>query len=326
MSFLGRRDDVGLTKEAVRLTGETTAANWIPYMDFNLQEKREYFIDDSAFGRREGVLQTGITQKMVEGDWEMVLDPDIAGFPLFYLFGTDTPTTASGATTHVLSVNQSSQLPTFSAFYERAALSWMRAVGVTVNEVEIGMEVGSNAGTLKASLMAISEATTTSQTPSYTKPTRTLLAQHAVMRYASAVAGLAAGTAYGIRSFKINVKNNAEYNWILGTVVPNDIFSKKFEVECEFTAVMSTAAFDTFSRAGTQQAVQFDIINTGAANIGASVLKPRISFEIPPSRWEVTYSISKDDITTFDCVGQIEYSVSDGFIIRPTIVNAIATY
>lgn len=326
MSHLGRIQDLGLTKETTRLTGESSAAKFLTYQNFDLQESIEHFVNDSAFGRREGVLSSNIAQKMVEGNLEVLLDADTIGDLFFYHFGSVSSNTALGATTHVFSTLQNTQLPTFSAFYERATLGWMRAVGVTINELEISLEVGADAGIAKATLMGISEATVSSQTPSYSQPANILLPRHATMKYASTVAGLSGGTAYAIKSFKVNSKNNSEYYWSLGDVNPNNTFSRKYEAEVEFTAVMSTAAFDGFARAGTNQGLLFSMVNDQSAVIGTSALKPTVNIEVAPAKPKVTYSTSKDDIVTFDCVMQTQYSISDGFMIRPTVINAVSSY
>lgn len=326
MSNLTRTQDLGIAKEGTRLTGESTAAKFLTYTDFNLQEKPEYFKNNSAFGRRESNLSVNLAQKVVEGDLEAVLDMDTIGDYLFYATGSVSSNTVDGATTHVFSTLQNTELPTFSGFYERGNASWLRSVGTCINELEISAEVGTDASMVKASLMAISEASVASQTPSYTKPTNVINSRHVTMGYADNIAGLSSATDYAIKSVKVVLKNNGEYDWKLGSVNPANAFARKFEAEVEFTAVMSNADFDGFARNGTSKALQILFLNDQAANIGSSSNKPQLKIEVAPCKPVITYQLGIDDIITFDCVMQCEYSVTDGFIVRPTLINETASY
>jgi hypothetical protein len=326
MPFLGRRDDVGIAKETTRLTSAGGASKYFPYTDFDIQKKYDFFKDDSASGRREMLLDTNIAQEWCEGSIDGKLDPDTIGDFLFYFFGGDTPVTNLGATTHVFSVAQTGQLPTFTTFYENSAMSWLKCTGTTINELEISMDVGNDAGKYSAKTIGISETTSTVQTPSYTKPNKILLPRHATAKFASTVAGLSAGTSIDIKSFKVSLKNNAEINFDQGSVFGNDVYAKNFEGEVSISGVVKTTVFDALYRAGTPTALLIDVQNTQAPNLGTSTLKPALKIEIPPSLLDVTYKKDINGITTFDATLPLEFSVVDAFVIRATVQNTIATY
>jgi hypothetical protein len=326
MSFHGRRDDVGIKKDAVRLTAETTAAKWLPYTSFDLQKKYEFFKDDSAFGRREALLDTTIAKEWVEGGMEGKLDPETFGDILFYFFGTDTPVTALGATTHVFSVNQTSLLPTFTAFYENSAMGWLCSRATTISELEISAEEGSDAVKWSTKMLGLAENAPSSQTPAYTEPTKILLPKHPIAKFAPLVVGLNAGTVLDLKSFKLSMKNNSEVNFDLGSQLGTDIYSKNVEGELSITCVVKTSTFDALFRAGTAQALQIFIENTQAAVLGTSALKPALKIEVPPSLIDITYKKDINGITTFDATIPLEYSFTNSFAVRVSLQNLVATY
>jgi Phage tail tube protein len=326
MSFLGRRDDLGITKESTRLTAQTSATKFLPYVSLDIQKKYEFFKDDSAFGRRENLLDTAIAKEWAEGSIDLKLDPDTVGDMLFYFCGVDTPVTNLGATTHVYSIGQTAQLPTFSTFYENSAMGWLRTRGSTINEIEISIEEGNDSGKVSSKIIAIAEDVPAGQSASYTKPTRILLPKHPIAKFAPTVAGLNSGTQLDIKSFKFSGKNNAEVNFDLGSQYGSDIYSKNFEGEVSFTAVCKTSVFDALFRAGVPQAFLVDIQNTQAPVLGTSTLKPAIKFEIPPSLIDISYKKDINGITTFDATIPLEYSITDSFAIRITVQNTISAY
>ena len=326
MSLLGRRVDVGLAKEASRLTAETTPVVWLPKVSFDLQRKNEYFEDTSSFGRVEELLNADIAQSWAEGSIEGMLDADTIGYPLFHTFGSVNSVTTSGATTHTFDIAQTETLPTATYFYELAQVGWLRSVGVAHKDLEISIETMGAGGKYKSSLVAIKEETVSTQTPSYTKPTRFFIGKHTTAKIAANTAGLSGASNVGIKKATIKVNRNSEVDFDLGSQTGVEVYSKQASCEVTLTATMKTTAFDTLFRNGTKNAIQINLENTNAADLGGSGLKPKLTITLAPSLFDITYSRGNNDITTFDATIKGEYSIADSYMIRAILINTISSY
>jgi hypothetical protein len=324
MPNLGRQTDVLIKREVTRNTSETIGAKSIPWQDFDMNINNDEISEDSSLGLLDEVLFTDIQKASVEGKIKMLLDTDLIIDFLHYFFGQSTPTTALGATTWDLTLANNVQPPSFTVFADKADVGWKKAHGCAIKEIQIKAQAGGDAS-MEVNFVGINETAATSQTPSYTKPTRYMLGRYVKIGYAANLAGLSSATYFDAEEVTIKISRKTEEDFGLGALNPVDIFNGGFKVEVQFSAKVKAAIasyFDAAHSAGTKQAIRIEMVNTNAANIGSSSLKPTIRFDLPIGRFNVMTKISKTDLTKFDIDYIPEISITDGFTAKATVINA----
>ena len=308
------------------MTAETTGFVFIPQTSIDLQMKNDYFRDESGLGNPTKLIGGVIAKQWAEGKIEGKLDVDVIGYWIKALFGTDTPVTTLGATTHTFSVNNTVQLPLYTINVQRGTeLGYIRTVGTGIKSLNIKAESGGEAS-YSADFIAIKQETGTTVSASYTQPTRYLIGRHVTAKSATTVAGLSGGTAFNVRSVEFNINRNTDVDWALGSVNPIDILAKEFETEIKFTATLSSANFQAQFGAGTKTAFEFAIENQAAGVLGTSTLYPKLTITSAPSLVDISYKFDNGDVVTFDATVNCEFSVSDSFEFRPVLQNITATY
>lgn len=70
MKFLGRFTDIGIAKEAVRGTAETTASFYLPKVSLSCDDGIEQVKDESSLGVIEDSPNAAITGKFASGEIE----------------------------------------------------------------------------------------------------------------------------------------------------------------------------------------------------------------------------------------------------------------
>jgi hypothetical protein len=327
MPKIQRNGYVGWKKEGTRNTVEATASTvYLPFTDFDPVLKNEYYKDESAFNKRQSLLGQAISGQSVEGKMGGLADPDYVGYLLMGLYGSCTSVQdgTTGAYEHTFAVLQNTELPTHTLQYERSDEGIYQSRGVQVDGMEFDFS-SKEVGKYSADLKGLEEAAGTSQTVAYAKPTRVLQGKNVTAKYATTVSGLSSGTAFNISNVKVSPKNNLEYDWVLGSLSPADLYAKNFEAEISFTGLVSSTAFYTIFKAGTKTA--FDITALGTTLLGTSTTHyPMINFTVAPSVVDISWSQSLNDLVKFDAKISCEWSATDGFNLRAKIRNAIASY
>jgi hypothetical protein len=302
MPKLGRQDNFGYAKETTRLTPATTATNWFPYTSLDLQPVNEYFEDNSAIGTRVSLIGQELAAQSVEGSIEGKIDLDTVGYYLFHTLGAVTSVSALGATTHTFPGTagfNNIQIPSFTAFYQRSDIGWLKANSCIIKDFEITASTGTDAN-IKASVIGISEGAATSQSPAYTDVVNYIFGRFAGLKFATTYAGLSAGTVLDTKSVTVKINNNSDYDWALGSLNPVDVLAKQLEFELSFSAMVKTTNFDAQFKNGTKLAFRVDFTNPSAPVIGTSLLKPLLRFDTAPSIVDISYSRDIDDFTMFD--------------------------
>jgi len=188
-------------------------------------------------------------------------------------------------------------------------------------------EAGGDAS-YSATIVGLVEQVATTQTPSYTKPTNYLYGKYIKVGYAANVAGLSSPTFFDAESINIKINNNSKEDMALGSITPVDVFAQQYTVEAGFSAKVKFAisnTFDNFHKAGNKNAWLVTMVNSNAAVIGTSALKPTINFTIANARLSVDYKTDRDNLVKFDCKLMPEFSVSDGYTIAAQIINSKPT-
>jgi hypothetical protein len=84
---MGRLVQVGVAKETTRGTAISSAAYWNPWTDLQLDEKKEFAVDDQSYGIIEDSTQLSEVKKWSEGSLSGNVHDKSIGLILYAMFG-----------------------------------------------------------------------------------------------------------------------------------------------------------------------------------------------------------------------------------------------
>lgn len=241
--FIGKLADIGIAKEAVRGTVETTASFWLPKLSLSLDDEIEQVVDESSVGVIEDAIDAKVVGKRAIGEIEGNIGDKSFGLILLSTFGAVNTTgpTETSVYTHAYSPLQSAQHPSLTFFLDDPNQDYKYALGVT-DSLEIEATIGKYA-TWKKSFRSKAGATAT-LTPSYTAENY-FLPQHISLSYAANLAGLSSPTTVDVRSVKLKISKNPEDDYKLGSLDQADILNKEMSVEGSIELVFNDNTFKT---------------------------------------------------------------------------------
>lgn len=320
--FIGALANVGVAKEAVRGTAETSATFWIPKMTLSVDDIIEQVVDENTIGVIEDSVDAKITHKVAEGEIEGKITDKTIGLLLYSLLGSKAvsgPT--DSAYTHTFTVSQSAQHQSLTLFQDDPNQDYKYALAM-ITKMEIMLELGKFA-TFKAGFRAKSGATAT-LTPSYSAE-NTFLPQHGVIKVATTQSGLTAASALNLRSAKFSVDTNVEDDNAIGSVSPVDILNKQVMCEGELEIVFNDETFKTDMLADTAKALRIEVNNTDAL-IGASST-PKLTFDFHSVKFsEFKRNYGNGDIVTASVKFKAFYKIADSKMLTFSLINAQASY
>jgi len=319
---IGRKFSVGLGKETTRGTA-VAAAYWIPKMDFSLDDKINYAVDDSSIGVIEDSISQDITGKYSEGSIGGRVYDKSFGLILLGVFGVETSSTQVGGETlvydHLFNVLESAshQSLTISAADPNGG-SGLKYSLAMFDTFELSYEVGKYL-TYKTSFRANTNASS-SVTASFTAENG-FRPQDGIIKVASALAGLDAASAISIKKGTLTIKKNIEDDFIIGSVAAADRLNKAFMVEGTIEALYDSRTFtDTNMLADLAQALRIQFINTSVTLGSAS--SPQITFDMGKVKFqEVSKKIANNDLIMQTVKFKAFYSMADSMMIKATLRN-----
>lgn len=321
--FIGRTADIGITKEAVRGTAETTPTFWLPKLSLTLDDGIEQAIDESSVGVIEDSTDAIVVGKYAEGEIEgNILD---ASFGLILLNALGSVSTAGPAETtvytHTFTVNQSAQHQALTLFLDDGVQDYAFPLAM-LESLNIDVSLGQFAKFTASFRSKVGETDTLS--PSYSAENH-FLPQHGSLKIASAVSGLSGASALDIRSVQLNINKNLEDDRKIGSLNQDDILNKQFSVEGQVEVVFDAETFKTQMLADTAQAVRIDLTNSDVT-IG-STLNPKLTIDLSKvkfSKFEKNYS--NNDIVVATATFKAHYKTSESDMIEIALVNETASY
>lgn len=320
--FIGALANIGLAKEAVRGTAETSASFWFPKMSLKVDDVIEQAVDESTIGVIEDATDAKTTLKASEIEFEGKIGDKSIGLLLYSLFGAKAvsgPT--DSAYTHTFTIAQSAQHQSLTVFQDDPNQDYKYANGM-VKKFEMMVELGKFIS-YKVGLRAKVGATA-SLTPSYSAE-NAFLPQHGIIKTATTQAGLSAGTTIVLRAVKIAFESNVEDDNAIGSISPVDILNKQFSAEGELEIVFNDETFKTQMLADTAQALRIQLNNSDVL-IGATST-PVLTFDFHSVKYsEFQRNYSTGDITTATVKFKAFYKLADSKMITATLVNAQTSY
>ena len=324
MSYqIGRKFSIGIGKESVRGTA-VSASFWLPKMSISVDDKINVAIDDSSVGVIEDSQGQDIVGTYAEGSIEGRVNDTALGLLLLATLGTETSQAAHSGETivydHIFNVNESAQHPclTFVASGPNESTGVAYALGM-IDTFEFNMEIGKYA-MYKVGFRANKNASV-SASPSFSATENVFLPQHGVVKFASALAGLAAASAITLRKVSMSIKKNIEDDMTIGSLAATDRPNKQFAIEGTVELVYQDRSYiDTIMLGDLQKAMRISAVNT-AVTIG-SAANPAIQFDLAKVKLtEVARKIENNGLVIQTLKYNAFYSMADAKMITATLVN-----
>ena len=324
---IAKQISLGIARETTRGTSPGSATFWLPWMEFNLDEKKDFVEDVASIGMIEDAQNAAIAKATAEGSLKGLVSDKTFPLLLYSILGTlntaaNTP--ESGVSTHTVTVAQNAQHPTLSYYLDDPVTpqDYTFPNGV-LTSLELKYERGSyiqfSAG-LKAKKGATATFTPTSNTENR------FIHKHVTFKLAANLAGLAGASAMNIMSLSLKIDPHIEEDLALGSVDPVDFLNKELSIEGTLEAVWNTEAdYKTQFLAGTTKAMRIDLKNTDVT-IGTTT-NPQITIDLAKVTFkELGKAYKAGDVITQALSFKAYYSTPDAKMVTVAAVNTQASY
>lgn len=321
--ILGRRISLGIAKEAVRGTAETAATFYLLLLSKSYDEKIEQVVDESSIAVIEDSVDAKIVKKFAAGDFECNIGDKSFGLLLLSLLGTvSSAVKETTAYNHTFSIAQSAQHQALTIFVDDPNVQDYKYPLGMVESLEINLETGKFA-TFKIGVRSKKGATAT-LTPSYTAENN-FLAQHAVFKIATNLAGLTAASAISIKKITLKFSPKLEDDVVLGSVEPADFNNTEFSVDGSVELTYDDATFITALTEDTAKAMRVDMINSDVT-IGATS-NPELKIDLAKVKFqEVARKMDNKNIITQALKFKAFYSMTDSQLLSIILTNLQTAY
>jgi len=319
--FIGRRVNVGIGLESTRGTG-VAATYALP--------KTNYTFNDKANKARSGeslcVISGEGNQAIVTGRFsEGVIEGELnaKSFPCIMRCALGAVSTAAAGTgyKHTFTVLESNQHPTLSVHLDDVIGDTIFE-GCMVDTLEITVvpdDIVKYSLTLKGKKGQSSTYTAT-QVVDYKFVGRDL-----VLKVGAATTDLAAATAISVKELKLTISKNTDYDWVLGTLEPEDVLNKQISIQGSLTLNYEDRTWRDYMLDGSTKAVGIKLEQTrddaGDQNPTFYIEFPKVDF----SEWES--AMGNDDIVSQTINFTALYNTTTSKLVSDAyIINDIATY
>jgi len=328
MKGIGKLLQIGIAKEAVRGTAETSATYWLQTDEFDVQEKDERILNEQTLGVIEASQGESIVKQWAEVTYKAPIGDKHFALILLAALGSlstgDNADSDASIKDHTITIAQSAQHQSLTVFKNDPlyASDYKHALSC-ISSLEINYEQGKYLE-YTATFMAKKGAGATI-TVSNTTENR-FLPQHVVFKIAATQADLGAASATVIKSLKLKIEPNLEADTSLGSVAPTDFVNKQIAISGELEAIYSDeATFKTLALAGTEKALRLDMINTDVT-IG-SAANPKVRIDLHKAVFKEHASPAKlHDLMIENVQFTAHYNVTDSKMITALVTNAVASY
>lgn len=258
---VGRKGFLGVAKETTPGAG-LAATDWAPFIQNTLHGVQQPIPDESARGVRDKNYGSVIGKEFSEGDVEFNLDYSMAGYFLSAAYGTSTPVTSNGVTTHTLSRNNSNQPYSLTLTNDRVVdRQYYR--GCVVDKLEL--KVADAFATAKASIKGFFPRTTASGVAVTASGNLATWANYNV--YFGTTPSVALTNApTRMSDYSLVIENQADTTWRSGSNEPITIDVKEFLVSGNYTLFFeNTTDRDAYYNL-TKQAMAVQFLGNGIGN------------------------------------------------------------
>jgi hypothetical protein len=320
--FLGRRVPAGVALEATRGVG-VAPAYVLGKTNYSLDDKANKARSGEGFGSISGEGTTSIVVgKFSEGEIEFELGCKVLPVILSAVFGgASVPTAAGSGYKHTLALAENNQHKTLSITLDDPNGDVMfKGCMVDTFEVVVGVEE-----IVKATLGLKGKASVDSVYSSSLACDYKWVGRDLEFKVAATTAGLAAASAVSLKELTLTVNKNTDYNWVLGTIEPEDINNKQITIQGALTLNYEDRVWRDYMLNGDFKAVSIKLYQTRNA-VGDQY--PTFYLELPKvdfSEWESQRD--NDEIVTQTINFTALYDCTSGKLISDCyVINNVASY
>ena len=326
VKWIGRRQSVGIGKEATRGVG-VAPTHWLNVNSFDFYDVPTRALSETSFGRITGGDQAPLTMIHSEGEMNVELGVESFGLILLALMGTVSTTgpTDTVAYTHAYSLQNDNQ-------HDSLSISTIDPIGQLIFEMamvdsfELVVEPDA---IVSANVAFVSKGSSTSggQASSYGAEKK-FVGRYLSFKVAALTGSLTAATAVSLKSLTLRIEKNAEAQSTLGTVQPEDIVNKRFNITGEIVLNYEDRTWLDYVKDGDYKAVRIDLthedIVTGAATTYYQFRLDlsKVEFEA----WDPDFAMDDVVTQTLSFTALFDAGVNDNVIDSCYLVNAIASY
>lgn len=321
--YIGRLENVGIGKETSRGVG-VAAAYAIPRTNFTFDDRANKALSTETLGHISGNgAQSIVTQLFSEGNIDGEINVNSFGLILLSVFGGESVATVSGAQKHTYSLSNTNQHQSLSIHLDNSTNVVDRLYeGCVIDQLDIDInteDIVSFTAGFKGK-----KGQDNTYAASYAADYK-FVGRDLVFKLASSTAGLSAASAISVKELKLSIKKNADYNFVLGTLEPENIVNKQMVIEGSFVLNHESVTYRDYMLNGTYRAMSI-YLNNSRDTIGSNT--PQLYFEFPVvefSEWE--RDRSPDEIVTQTINFRVLYDVANTRLISDAyIINTVSAY
>ena len=318
--YISRRAEVGIGRESVRGTA-VEPSQWIPWATLGVKDMIVHIVEESAMGRIENSDSAYAAGRHAEGTIEADVRVAYLGHILTNLLGAAPQTSGSDPYTHVYTLAQNNQHQSLSMLIQDKTnpdINKMHVLAM-INKWTMSIEPGA---IVKNSIdfMAKAGKDWTSATADFSALGNKFLHQHATIKVASNIAGLAAAAKLSILQLELNIEKNVLKNDVIGTVDPEDFNNQDIKVTGSLTLNFEDTTYLNYMLDQTVRA--FEIVLENGASAKLTFQFPRVQFHsFDPDR--TLNDIAKQSI---EFVAHFDAANTQNVIHVCTLINAVSSY
>ena len=283
--FIGRRVNVGIGKETSR--GTAVAAGFtIPKTNYTVDDKANKARAGESFSNISGGgSQAIVTGRFAEGAIEGELNVNSFGLLLLATLGASS--VAAYATTaykHTFTLANTNQHTTLTILC-KDPIGDVAFKGCMIDTLEISI-IQNDIVNFTAGIKGRKGNSWNWASPSYAIDYK-FVGRDVVFKVAADTTALAASTAISLKTLKLKIDKNTDYDWVLGTLEPEDILNHQIMITGELTLNYEDRTWRDYMLDGSVKAMGILLTNT-RDNIG-TLGNPAFYLELPIvdfSEWE----------------------------------------
>lgn len=319
--FIGRRVNVGIAKESVRGVG-VAATYTLPKLNITFEDKANKARSGESLGNISGEgNQSAVTGRFSEGAIDGELNAK--SFPLIALatFGSLSTASYLSAYKHTLSLSNTNQ-------HQSLSIHINDPIGDTIFEGcmidSLELEVTQNEFVKFSAGIKGKKGQDSTFTPSQAADYK-FVGRDLTLKVATDTSGLAAASALSVKELNLTINKNTDFDWVLGTLEPEDVLNKQFTIQGSLTLNYEDRTWRNYMLNGTYRALSIKLTDSrdtvGSTNPEFYLELPRVDF----SEWESQRE--NDEIAGQTINFTALYDVANGRLISDCyIVNDVASY
>lgn len=319
--IIGRQIELGLAKESVRGTAESTASKWVKKVTADIIPKTEKVIDNSTQGVLEDSPNSRNVKKWVDGDLAGIVHADAIGLIFNQIYGTSTSTLVEGTVyDHEFTMLQNIEHPTLSAFAKDGDVYQ----GVYNEGVVSSLELNASMDDFVrfTSTMIFATSASNADTPSYDTE-YDFIGKDISVKLADTEGGLSGATATKIKELSISWDTGAITDYNFDSYNPN-LYNGRIAIEGSFTLNYTDDTFKDLFESDDSKYMEISIIGDGVLT-GSNTPKIIITLnKIQVQDW--SRGDSSDEIVTQEVSFKAFYNETDSQQSKVELTNVTTSY